>query len=122
MISMSKIPELLNQRASWLRKQAQEELTQIEALGYCANHLLEKAAEQSKSQEVAKQFLDMVKQAGVDDNLSTLVCQVQQKMAINPFDVAAAKIAEAAKLGTITKEAAEAVLSELQRRKANENQ
>ena len=114
---MSKIPELLKERATWLRKQAETELASLEALGHCATHLLEKAAEESKSLEIAEQFLAKAKAAGAEERLSALCNQVKGKISTNPFDVAATKIADAANLGTITKEAAEVIIAELQRRK-----
>lgn len=48
-MDMSTIPELLKNRATWLRKQAETELASLEALGHCATHLLEKAAEDTRS-------------------------------------------------------------------------
>lgn len=114
---MSNIPELLRQRAEGLRKEAESRLSEIEVLGYCATHLLEKAAEQSKSLDIAEEFLEKAKKEGVEEKLSALVNTVKGSIATNPFDVAATKIADAAKLGVITKEAAEKVIAELQRRK-----
>lgn len=115
---MSKIPELLKQQATYLRKQAEVEVASLEALGHCATHLLEKAAGESKALEIAEEFLEKAEKAGAQERLSSLVTQVKNAISINPFDVAAHKIAEAAKLGTITKEASEVVIAELQRRKA----
>lgn len=115
---MSKIPELLKERATWLRKQAEEQLTEVEALGHCATHLLEKAAHDTRSVQIAEQFLQKAKDTGAIEKLAHLVSDVEDKLATDALDVAAVKIAEAARLGMITKEAAVAVVDELRRRKA----
>lgn len=70
---MSNIPSLLRQQAEGLRKEAEEDFTSFEALGYCAVELLQKSAELNSPElcleglKTAHQFL-LVKAAADDSD------------------------------------------------------